>query len=44
MYGEFFFLSDLKSKTYQKMLITEDVELDEVHFMLHTNLLYSGAV
>ena len=39
-----FFLSDLKSETYQKMLITKDVELDEVHFMLHTNLLYSGEV
>ena len=43
VYGEIF-LSDLKSAPYQKMLITEDVELDEVHIMLHTNSLYSGDV
>ena len=42
-YGEIF-LSDLMSQTYQKMLVTEDAELDEVHFMLHTKSLYSGEV
>jgi hypothetical protein len=43
LYGEMF-LSDLKSAPYQKMLITDDVELDEAQFVLHTNLLYSGEV